>query len=137
MDKKTPNFKNTKEELTKIFLQAGGDEVTDSKLNQFKIDVWSNVRQKNQGGMRLTDFGYKYLKEKAEIKSYEVPLPENLKLTPQVLIWLDNFIESPYYIDKKELVVFTEKSAFELYLFSGDVVKMGHAKAIAKRLNQI
>lgn len=137
MVKKKAEQKDTREELTKIFLQAGNDEITDSKINQFKVDIWSNLRKKKQGGLRLTDFGYKYLKEKAEIKSYEIQLPENLKLTPQILIWLDNFIESPYYLDKKEIIVFTEKSAFELHLFSGDVAKMGHAKAMSKRLNQI
>lgn len=128
---------NKRDELTKVFLQAGDDEINEFKLNQFKVDIWSNLREKKQGGLRLTDFGYKYLKEKAEIKSYEIPLPENLKLTPQILIWLDNFIESPYYLDKKELIVFTEKSAFELHLFSGDVAQMGYAKAMAKRLDQI
>ena len=29
-----------------------------------------------------------------------------------------------------------EKSAFELYLFSGDVRKLGHNKAMSKRLAQ-
>jgi hypothetical protein len=33
-------------------------------------------------------------------------------------------------------VVLKEKSAFELYLFSGDIRKMGHNKALAKRLSQ-
>lgn len=127
---------NLRDELTKTFLQAGNEEINDSKLTQFKIDIWANFRNKKQGGLRLTDFGFKYLQEKADIKSYEVKLPDNLKLTPQILIWLDKFIESPYYLDKKEIVVFTEKSAFELYLFSGDVVKMGYAKAMAKRLTQ-
>jgi hypothetical protein len=30
----------------------------------------------------------------------------------------------------------SEKSAFELYLFSGDIRKMGMAKAMNKRLSQ-
>jgi hypothetical protein len=29
-----------------------------------------------------------------------------------------------------------ERAAFELYLFSGDIRKFGHNKALAKRLNQ-
>jgi hypothetical protein len=53
-----------------------------------------------------------------------------------VLVWLDNFIDSPYYITKKFIVVLKEKAAFELYLFSGDIRKMGYNKALACRLSQ-
>jgi hypothetical protein len=33
-------------------------------------------------------------------------------------------------------VVLKEKAAFELYLFSGDIKKLGYNKALAKRLSQ-
>jgi hypothetical protein len=32
--------------------------------------------------------------------------------------------------------VLKEKAAFELYLFSGDIKKLGYNKALAKRLSQ-
>jgi hypothetical protein len=53
-----------------------------------------------------------------------------------VLVWLDHFIDSPFFINKKHIIVMKEKSAFELYLFSGDVAKLGHTKAMSKRLSQ-
>ena len=77
-----------------------------------------------------------FTKEIAKIKTYKVPFPDNLTITPQILIWLDNFIESPYFITKKDITVLKEKSAFELYLFSGDVRKLGYGKAMAKRAIQ-
>ena len=55
-------------------------------------------------------------------------------MTPQILVWLDKFIDSPYYFNKKKIIVTEERTAFELYLFSGDVRKMGYAKAMASRL---
>jgi hypothetical protein len=63
-----------------------------------------------------------------------VDLPEDIKITPQILVWLDKFISSPYFFNKKQIIVTEEKTAFELYLFSGDVRKMGYMKAMAKRL---
>jgi hypothetical protein len=77
-----------------------------------------------------------FIEEYAKIKTYKIEFPKEFAFTPQVLVWLDNFIESPYYITKKHITVMREKAAFELYLFSGDVRKLGHNKAMAKRLNQ-
>ena len=80
--------------------------------------------------------GLQFIIEQADIKVYQIKLPKELTLTSQVIIWLDQFIDSPFHITKKEITVMSEKAAFELYLFSGDVRKMGHAKAMSKRLSQ-
>jgi hypothetical protein len=77
-----------------------------------------------------------FIEEHAKIKTYKIDFPKEFSFTPQVLVWLDNFIDSPFFITKKHIVVLKEKSAFELYLFSGDIRKMGHNKALAKRLSQ-
>ena len=37
---------------------------------------------------------------------------------------------------KKHIIVMKEKAAFELYLLSGDVRKLGHNRAMSKRLSQ-
>jgi len=116
-------------------MKAAGDDFTDTKkARQNKVDWFYNIRA--DGGTRLTEFGFKYLIEKAELKSYKIDFPKDFSITPQVLVWLDNFIESPYYLTKKHITVFKETSAFELYLFSGDIRKYGHNKALARRLDQ-
>ena len=125
----------SKKDYTKVFLEAAGTDI-DNKLEQCLKIWWWNLRDKDRGGLRLTEEAINFIKETAKIKIYEVPFPSNLTITPQILLWLDNFIECPYYITRKDITVLKEKSAFELYLFSGDVRKMGYAKAMAKQAAQ-
>lgn len=126
----------SKKEYTKIFLESTGEEINEKILENKNKCWWWNFRDKEQGGLRLTEDAIKFIEEQAKLKTYKVPFPDNLTITPQVLLWLDNFIECPYYITKKDITVLKEKSAFELYLFSGDVRKMGYSKAMAKRATQ-
>jgi hypothetical protein len=93
--------------------------------------IWQNPRQKETGGLRLTDIGYETFVAKMDIKSYDIEFPKEFTVTNQIVIWLDRFIDSPYYIDRKSIVVFKEKTAVQLVLFSGDVQKFGLAKAMA------
>jgi len=126
---------DVKEVYTKVFLKAAGEDADEKNIKERKIAWWFNVRTKIEGGLRLTAEGAEFIKEKSKIKTYEVTLPEDIKITPQILVWLDKFISSPYYFDKKTITVTEERTAFELYLFSGDVRKMGYSKAMSRRLN--
>lgn len=126
---------NKKYVYTKLFLQAAEQEVTDTLLESKKAVWWWNNRTKDTGGLRLTDDGINFVNDEAKLKTYNIKFPNEIAITPQILIWLDNFIESPYYITKKDITVMTEKAAFELYLFSGDVRKLGYNKALRNRLN--
>lgn len=125
-----------KDRYTEIFLEAAGLPHSADDIKKHRSMWWWNVREKNEGGQRLTDQAFEFLETKAQIKSYKVDFPTEFSVTPQVLLWLDKFIDSPYYITKRSIVVFREKAAFELFLFSGDIRKMGHSKALAKRLSQ-
>jgi hypothetical protein len=49
---------------------------------------------------------------------------------------MDQYLDSPFHLQKRYIKVLSEKAAFELYLFAGDVRKMGAAKALNKRLSQ-
>ena len=125
-----------KDAYTKVFLQAADQEATGEKIKAFKPIWWWNIRQKNQGGLRLTDQALHFIEEEAKIKTYSIELPKDFSVTPQVLVWLDKFIDSPFYITKRKIIVLKEKAAFELYLFSGDIRKMGYNKALSSRLSQ-
>jgi hypothetical protein len=127
---------NIKDIYTKKFLEANGQSADQNLIDIKKVEWWYNVRSKNSGGLRLTEEGSQFITQTLGLKSYTVKFPDGLNITPQILVWLDNFIESPYFITKKAITVFNEKAAFELYLFSGDVRKMGYSKALAKRLSQ-
>lgn len=111
---------------------------TDMALTEANIKTnlkkwWVNNRIKDEGGLRLTDEGLKFIRETLDLKVYEVPFPETLDLKPQVIIFLDKFIDCPYYLSEISITVLSEKKCFELHLFSGDVQKYGLTKAMTRK----
>lgn len=103
--------------------------VTDEKSIKKLIPVfWQNPRDKEKGGLRLTDKGFESLKL-ADIKVHRVRFEEPVQYTNQLIIWLDNFIDCPWYITNREIFVFSEKMAVQLVLFSGNIAKFSAAKA--------
>jgi len=125
-----------KDQLTATFLKAADKDHNLDEILKFKKEFWWNFRRKNTGGLRLTDEGLRFIIEESNLKIYSIDFPIELKITSQILIWLDHFIKSPYHITKKNITVLTEKDAFEIYLFAGDIRKIGMGKALAKRYNQ-
>lgn len=117
-----------KDVLTKTLLEHIGIEVNDVNIKKYKKTFWQNYRKKGLRGMRLTDAGVLAF-DTADIKSYKIDIPKDTEWTSQLIIWLDNFIDCPYYIDKKSLIVYSEKIAVQLILFSGDLQKFGRAKS--------
>ena len=65
---------DVKDDYTKIFLKAAEESITDEKVKKLKLDWWWNVRSKDDGGLRLTDFAIKYIEQKAQIKTYKISL---------------------------------------------------------------
>jgi hypothetical protein len=125
----------SKHDYTKTFLNSVNLKITDDLIKAKMIEWWYNVREKDQGGMRLTDLGLEFIQSKVNLKTYSIKLPGHVVLIPQLLVWLDQQMNFPFHINKKEITVISEKDAFEIYLFSGDVMKMGYNKALSKRLN--
>jgi len=56
-----------------------------------------------------------------------------MPLTTQVIIFLDQFIDCPYYLTNRSITVTNEKKAVELSLFSGDLRKYGLVKAMKRQ----
>lgn len=126
---------NIKDQLTKIVSEHMGWSIDPKTLSKNHNLIWQNPRKKSNGGYRLTDYGYDLFKNQIDMKSYEIQFPKELSLTNQNMIWLDRFIDGPYYLTKKSIIVFKEKTAVQLILFSGDVQKFGFAKAVANQNN--
>ena len=120
---------NWKETYTKIFLNQLGKTSNDITVKEYLPLWWKNTRDK--GGLRLTDTGFDILTE-IELASYEVPYPKDMPMTTQVVIFLDKFIDCPYYLTNKAIHVTSEKKAMELMLFSGDIRKYGINKALSR-----
>jgi hypothetical protein len=122
---------DVKSQLTKIVSNQLGWPADTKSLQKNNAVLWQNPRKKEVGGMRLTEQGYEVFTTQMEMKSYDIEFPKDFTLTNQVMIWLDRFIDGPWHITKKSIVVFKEKTAVQLILFSGDVQKFGLAKAMS------
>jgi hypothetical protein len=125
-----------KDTYTRVFLQAAELDTSAENIKKYKSIWWWNFREKSSGGLRLTQEALKFIEDQAKIKTYKIEFPKEFSFTPQVIVWLDKFLDSPFFIDKRFIIVMREIAAFELYLFSGDVRKFGHNKALSKRLSQ-
>jgi hypothetical protein len=122
---------NKKEIYTKIFLKEMSKSTDSVTLKQYMPIWWQNTREKDIGGLRLTDEGFNALKS-IELATYDVPYPKDMPLTTQVIIFLDQFIDCPYYLTNRSITVTNEKKAVELSLFSGDIRKYGLVKAMTR-----
>jgi len=120
---------------TKIFLKEIGEPATDTRAKEYLPLWWQNTREKTEGGLRLTETGLDIVK-RAGIATYHIPYPTDMPMTAQVMIYLDNFIDCPYHLDKKGITVTNERKAVELALFSGDVRKYGIAKAMSRKRHE-
>jgi len=120
-----------KKTFTETFLKVSQ---LDTSVDDLYKKIWFNLRNKNPS-LRLTDCGLQLLKD-IEIRIYDIDIPKELKITGQILIWLDRYIQSPYHITDKKITVIIEKAALEMHLFSGDLKKYGLARTFNKRLDQ-
>lgn len=81
--------------------------------------------------LRLTKQGLDTV-SKLDIKTYEIKFPDKIIFTPQTYLWLDEFVDCPYFVDKKKIIVTLEKMALQLMMFAGDITKYGLARAMSK-----
>lgn len=124
----------TRDALTKIFLQQWGKSTDDANFKLFSRKWWQSTRVNKQTAFRLSEEGFDFLVNTLEIKMYEVPFTESIELSPQTIIFLEKYIDCPYYLTTESISVFSERKSFELYLFSDDIRKFGLVKAMNERL---
>ena len=125
---------NWKETYTKLFLKELGKSTNDLVVAEYMPLWWKNSRNKDSGGLRLTDLGFEVLQQ-LDLATYDVPYPRDIPLSTQVIIHLDKFIDCPYYLTNRSIIVTNEKKAVELSLFSGDLRKYGITKAMNRQKN--
>lgn len=118
---------------TKIFLQEWGKSIDDANFKLYSHEWWQSNRQNKQTALRLSEIGFEFLTETLQIKCYEVPFTEPIDLSPQTIVFLERYIDCPYFLTNQSITVFSEKKSFELYLFSDDIRKFGLVKAINER----
>ena len=123
----------SKDALTKIFLQQWGKTVDETNVNMYSRTWWQSNRKGKQTNLRLSDKGYEFLVNDLELKAYEIPFTEPIELSPQTIIFLERYVDCPYYLTNQSITVFTERKSFELYMFSDDIRKFGLIKAMNER----
>ncbi len=116
--------------LTKIFLQQWGKSIDDANVSLYSRTWWQS---KNQKSLRLTDKGYEFLVSELDLQEYEIPFTEPIELSPQTIIFLERYLDCPYFLTNQSITVFSEKKSFELYMFSDDIRKYGLIKAMNER----
>lgn len=124
---------NWKETYTKIFLKQLGKTFNEIALKEYMPQWWQNTRVKSEGGLRLTDEGLRMIVEDLKLTTYDIPYPADFELTTQTVLFLDKFINCPYYMGRRGITVTDEKKALELHLFSGDIRKYGLNKAMKRQ----
>jgi hypothetical protein len=123
--------------LTKIFLQQWGKSTDSANVSMYSRTWWQSNRVNKQDAFRLSDKGYEFLVSELDLKEYEIPFTEPIELSPQTIIFLERYIDCPYYLTNQSVTVFSEKKSFELFLFSDDIRKFGLIKAMNERQKEL
>ena len=74
---------------------------------------------KNAKGTRFTSTGYELAKRLWKV--YPLKFKQEYRVLNKTLLLLDDRMEWPYYLSKRQLVLFSEMDAFEFSLYSGDI----------------
>lgn len=127
----------TRTALTKIFLQQWGKSTDDANINLYSHKWWQSNRINKPNAFRLSDDGYEFLVKELELKEYEIPFTEPIELSPQTIIFLERYVDCPYYLTNQSITVFAERKGFELMLFSDDIRKFGLVKAMSERQKEL
>lgn len=127
----------TRDALTRIFLQQWNKSTDDANVKLYARKWWQSNRANKQNAFRLSDEGFEFLTDTLEIKMYEIPFTEPIELSPQTIIFLERYIDCPYYLTAQSISVFSERKSFELYMFSDDIRKFGLVKAMNERQKEL
>jgi hypothetical protein len=127
----------TRDALTKIFLQQWGKSTDEANFKIYSRKWWQSTRVSKQTAFRLSDEGFEFLVNELDMKSYEIPFTEPIELSPQTIVFLERYVDCPYYLTVESITVFTERKSFELMLFSDDIRKFGLIKAMNEREKEL
>jgi hypothetical protein len=127
----------TRDALTKIFLQQWGKSTDEANFKIYSRKWWQSTRVSKQTAFRLSDEGYEFLVNELDLKEYEIPFTEPIELSPQTIVFLERYVDCPYYLTPMSITVFAERKSFELMLFSDDIRKFGLIKAMNEREKEL
>lgn len=99
------------------------NQISEAIFEQLKKSVGQDLEFfqifKNTKGTRFTSTGFELAKSLWKI--YPVKFKQEYRVLNKTLLLLDERMEWPYYLSKRQLVLFSELDAFEFALYSGDI----------------
>jgi hypothetical protein len=125
-----------KRAMTRKFLKELGLETSTKNVRKHHAMWWMNPRSRdNESGLRLTDAGFLMMTEKLDVKSYSVKYPPEMQWSSRLILDMDKYLNCPYYLEQKGIVVFREKMAVELILYEGNLQRYVTAKIMSQKYN--
>jgi hypothetical protein len=119
--------------LTERILRQLSLPIDPKSVRKYNRLWWRNPRTTKNNGFRLTDEGFEVFTKQMDLTKYEIDYPKEVEWSNELILRLDKYLESPYYLQKKNIVIFREKTAIELILYGGDIQKYGRAKAASAK----
>jgi hypothetical protein len=116
----------SKSQITKQLLSVSNYQQNDSTVKDFFISIWHNTRHETRS-YRLTEVGFSVF-NKCKVVSYTVEVAESVRFTNRIILQLDKFITAPYYLQKRQVIVFDQNTAIQLILFAGDLEKYAQSR---------
>ena len=123
--------------LTKIFLAQWGKGTDETNVKLYSRVWWQSTRVGKQNAFRLSEAGFEFLTNELELKCYEIPFTEQIELSPQTIVFLERYVDCPYFLTSQSITVFSERKSFELMLFSDDIRRFGLIKAMTERQKEL
>lgn len=98
-------------------------QISEAIFEQLKKSVGQDLEFfqifKNTKGTRFTSTGYELAKRLWKV--YPIKFKLEYRVLNKTLLLLDDRMEWPYYLSKRQLVLFSEMDAFEFTLYQGDI----------------
>ena len=98
-------------------------QISDIIFEQLQKSVGKDLEffqiYKNTKGTRFTSTGFELAKRLW--KTYPLKFKQEYRVLNKTLLLLDKRMDWPYYLSKRQLVLFSEMDAFEFTLYSGDI----------------
>ena len=98
-------------------------QISDTIFEQLQKSVDEDLKFfqifKNIKGTRFTSTGFELAKKLWKV--YPIKFKQEYRVLNKTLLLLDERMAWPYYLSKRQLVLFSEMDAFEFTLYSGDI----------------
>jgi hypothetical protein len=99
------------------------NQISEAIFKQLKESVGEDLEFfqifKNTKGTRFTSSGFELAKRLW--KTYPLKFKQDYRVLNKTLLLLDERMDWPYYLSKRQLVLFSEMDAFEFTLYQGDI----------------